>query len=1163
LVSKTDFIAGGAMKSVFETKDFLFGDVPKDQQSQFRQNVYDTVAQRSQESMIDGFAAGISQFATSMIGLGKLKGVAELLPWVGKGITALEATKKGAAAVNITQAAVAGATAFDPHDERLSNMIQNTPLANPINEWLAADPTDSNAEARLKTAFESIGMDLTLGAVFMGAGTIYKYLKKGNVEEASKLATKMGKEAQAAIDAQHATDAAVPSGAPATGGKSAAEVPAGGKPLVDPAAPKPDVSPSVVANPTAEAKALGTDLKGGSRKAAVTLTEEDTKAVYTGMVSDLRAIATHGGEWTQTVERGHVFGQGAGVPYQKITNSGELGHFVDRLASEVQDQLDAVKGGSVLHDSQLLKDAEDITKLYHLDPAEYLGVIQQAGARSNHDVAVMHSGWLVTNRMLQDAYALSIRMGMGDYVEFGSKAAAEEALRQRYSLAASMYASTRAMAANYGRGLRSMQIKIDPAIVENLSSVDPEMMRELIAATGGNPANLARLSNVSLWTKGMDLAQFIYINNLVSGPKTQLINMLTNTYMLGARPMERILGGVIRAAKGDTSALGHVKESLKQYTYMGTAMYDGFGQAAKAFARNDSILAPHKSEVYVANRLGEASGVVATGSGFKPWDNLSHIYYNAMKAGTTAIGVPTRVLGAVDELMKQTTYRSKVMAGAYYDGVEAGIKAGLEGKALEDYTQAWVKTAMYNAFDNAGRGTVPSALREANIATFQQDLLPDTWGKTFQNMVTKHPEARVFLPFVKTPTNVIRYGVKMTPGLNLLQREYREMLSGKMGHEAMSQAYGQLAIGSMFTGAAAYLVAQGNITGQGPTDPVAAAEWRATGAQPYSFVVKNEDGTNTYINYGRYDPLAIPLGIIADLQDGLASTDGNHGVDTGTEAAITALTTAMAAQFRNKAYLLGISQLMDAVSSPGTNGERLQKYMGQVASNFVPLSSAMRQFNTDPYLRDARTMTDKVMATIPGMSESVPARYDAWGDKILGRKGLWSTDKNDIVDREQQRLALSGFPIVEKPSPYKGSIDLRDLTTSDGKNAYAYYQELSGHLPGAPPLKDLVAKLMETPAYQQAPDGDMTTKGTKMWMLHVPLSKYRSAAMKILKADPVVGEALLADQLKVVDYYRKRNAPSRATDTPPPLPQATAPDAQLGKIGEAFGVDLSGSAPKQ
>lgn len=1165
-----DAIAGGALKSGFETKDFLFGDTPPERQSEFRRNVEETVEQRSEESMIDGFAAEIAQFATAMIGLGKLKMAAGALPWVGKGLAAVEGTKRGAVAVEVGQAALAGAIAFDPHEERLSNLIQQTPLSNPLNAWLAADPEDGEAEGRLKAAFESIGLDLTLGTVFIGASRVWKYMKAGEMEKAAKEAARIEKEAQDAIATeQQAQSGGLREGDDAEGGAPASPV-AEGAPTVDGELPGggaggPDNAAAqaegeVISEPAVSRDVLDVRSRDPKATPLVRFTDEDTAAVYDGLVADMRAIATHNGDWTQTVETGHVFAQGEGIPYQKLNNAGELDSFVSRIALQVREQLDDVKGGAVLPDSQLAKDVEQIAKLFNEDPAAFMGTIQMAGADATALAARMEASYLVANRMFQDAYALAVRIQMGDYVKYGSKAAAENALRQRLSLAGSVYGSAKAMSSSSARALRRMRsdFAIDQTMVENLSTVDPSVLTELVVATAGNPRNLKKLAAPSLWAKGMDFWQFLYINNLVSGPKTQLINLTTNAYMLGVRPLERIIGGTLRAAAGNSSSLMHVRQSLKQYTYMGTASYDGFQQAAKAFARNDSILTPHQSEAYTANRLGEASGVVKAGApAYKPWDNIPNIFANTMTSLNTAIGVPTRVLGTVDELMKQTTYRSKVMAEAYYDGVEKGVKSGLSGDQLKAFVDDYVTTTLDNSFDAMGRGTNARAVNEANIATFQQELLPNTWGKDFQNIVTRHPEARLLLPFVKTPTNVLRYGWKMTPGLNLLQKEYMGMLRGDYGDEAVSQAIGQMGMGALWMGGAAYMVLQGNITGSGPQGYQTGQEWRATGAQPYAVVVENDDGTKTYINYGRYDPVAIPMGIIADLQDAIAASEGNDKVQSEIQGAITALSLAMASQFRNKAYLLGISEFMDAVSQPGTNGERLERWMGRVAANTVPYSAAMRQFNNDPYLREAREVTDRIMATIPGYSDELPARYDAWGDPILGRKGLWSTDKNDVVDHEVQRMALSGFGTPTAPSPYHEGIDLRDITTSDGKNAYAVYQEFAGQLPGAPKLKDVIRQIMETDAYQQAPDGDMTVKGTKLWLLHTPISKYRAGAMKMLRADPVVGEALLGDRLKVIEHYRKRETPSRATDAPAPVAPPPTFDKDLKSLGDAFGIDLA------
>lgn len=76
-------------------------------------------------------------------------------------IPALRGARKLGVGGKITQAAAAGAVAdaavFDAHEERLSDMVQQVPaLQNPLTEYLASDPTDSEAEGRFKNAVEGL-----------------------------------------------------------------------------------------------------------------------------------------------------------------------------------------------------------------------------------------------------------------------------------------------------------------------------------------------------------------------------------------------------------------------------------------------------------------------------------------------------------------------------------------------------------------------------------------------------------------------------------------------------------------------------------------------------------------------------------------------------------------------------------------------------------------------------------------------------------------------------------------------------------------------------------------------------------------------------------------------------------------------------------------------
>lgn len=1162
--------AGGVAKSVFETKDFLFGDTPAGDRSAFRAAVEEDVEAKKAEGLVNGFSAGIGQFAGAMYGLGKVGALAKALPWVGRGAAAvMEASK---VVTETAKAATAGAIAFDPHEERLSNLVQGTALENPVSRWLAADPNDTAAEGRLKNALESIGMDVAIIGTLMGAGKVLKHLKAGNQSAASQAVDRLQAEQQAAIQAEQQADVpavgADEAGLPAVrgaDGEAAApalaegvtpepngaavaqlsdtppatlqgegEVPGGAvRPEVSGAEgggatlPDPDVTPDITSTPTAAAQAQGVDLKGTplpKGKPAVTFGMEETETLLKQAEGDQEAILKHGG-WYQAIEAGHEFGKGDGIPYRMMNTDADIDDFTARMVDAKREQMDKIKGGAVVSDAAQNRKLEAYAVAFGEDPALVLGAVQQAGKMGNDLVARMEVGYVLAGQSLQDVWKLQQLYKLGDFTKFGSAAAMKEEIAKRLGIAGSFFAHAESLKSNFARGLRRMAFYND---YSKLKGMDMDKMMDLLDATGGDPKKFKYLTNPGIVKQLGDFAMFMRINNLVSGPKTQLINAMTNAYMVGARPLERMLGSVVPATLGDKAARTVLKESMKQYAYMRSSFTDGFFLASKSFLKNDSILSPHNVEAWQgAMKAGDLTKA-GRAQFFKPWDSTSNLIYNTLAAASVPIGAPTRLLGSVDELMKQVVYRSKVQARAHVQAAEAAYDAGLRGKAAKDFVRSAVEKKLLEAFDMKGRGIDPAALHEAQIATFSQDLLPGTLGKGITTLTQNHWAAKLVLPFTKTPTNVIRYGWKMTPGLNLIQGEYRNMLLGKMGKEMQAQAIGQMSLGALFMGSAAYLAADGQITGGGPKDPKLKQELMATGWKPYSYVTFNEDGTKTFTEFGRFDPVAIPFGIVADLQDALHNLD-REDTPEEIDAAVGGLLLALGKQFTSKSYLLGATQTMEALMDPEA---RLSSTGGNMVASFIPYSAAMRQLNDDDYMREARSMADKVMATVPGLSETVPARYDAFGEPIVMRKGLWSSSDDAVLDIEMQRLALESGRTPVRVNPNVGGIDLRDVTMSNGKNAYEEYQRLSGKPnPRAKALSKVITQFIQTDRYKRAPDGDADVKGTKLWLLGKYTTKYRTAAFRALKRDPLVREALTKESVKVRDVYRgiteDRQEPSR------------------------------------
>ena len=106
-----------------------------------------------------------------LIGAGKIIGPIKAFQRLKQAGTA------GRAAFEIAKGAAASTVVLDPHEERLSDLIEEFPaLQNPVTDYLSADPEDSAAEGRFKNAIESIGLDFAL----VGAVKAIKLLRTGH-----------------------------------------------------------------------------------------------------------------------------------------------------------------------------------------------------------------------------------------------------------------------------------------------------------------------------------------------------------------------------------------------------------------------------------------------------------------------------------------------------------------------------------------------------------------------------------------------------------------------------------------------------------------------------------------------------------------------------------------------------------------------------------------------------------------------------------------------------------------------------------------------------------------------------------------------------------------------------------------------------------------------
>lgn len=823
--------------------------------------------------------------------------------------------------------------------------------------------------------------------------------------------------------------------------------------------------------------------------------KDDAAEVARVAANDAAAIAQHG-SMAKAEAAGYRFGK-ANLPYQKLKTSEDVQAFIAQTAARFKAQLDEMKDGDVLSDPRVAAAIQQRVELFNEDPGLVMGQLQAAGRNANAMVANMEAAFTVANKAANDLDQLVKNNRMGNYAEFGGDAnAADAALAPRLALYIEALGAAQAMRAAAGRSMRRLRgdFQLDEKTLELVRKLAPEEVTRLVDMAGGNKRLLAKTATAGFWDRFVRGAGSLYANNLLWNWTSHARNLIGNTFMLTATPAMRVVGSFGLREGGQTVRV----QALREYRYMLSSMTDAAHMAVQAYLKGDSAIDPYGNEFFREAEGGQAKagagGKVADIIGLKQMNTVGDAFGNLGRVFTFLAGQPTRVLGMSDEFFKQTSYRGSVLA-------EASIKAdelGLTGQDYKDYLQSQLD----DSFDADGRATNKEAMYDAEVKTFSQPLLPGTFGKTISTAVNAHPISRFVLPFVRTPANLFRYAVKLTPGLNAFQGEYRAMIKGDFGPKRQADAYGQLALGGLLMGVGVNLAMSGSITGGGPSDPARLAALTQTGWRPYSFMTVDAEGKKTYVPFNNMDPVGQTLSLVSDVAQVLNL--GEMG-DVETDKLILPALIAMAKNLANRTYLRSLNDAFDAVGNPDAS---MANWAGGVASGMVPFSSLLRSTNPDPLMREARGILDKVIAGIPGMSDNLPPKRDYAGETILRTNGLVFADaSSELADREQQRMLVNyGTGITPLNAVQKGGVDLRMFRLeATGLPAFDRYQELISHPTGVEDsLKTALGKLIATEGYAQMSDGGGgNVPGTKLHALQTIVSKYREVAYaQLLQENP-------------------------------------------------------------
>lgn len=299
----------------------------------------------------------------------------------------------------------------------------------------------------------------------------------------------------------------------------------------------------------------------------------------------------------------------------------------------------------------------------------------------------------------------------------------------------------------------------------------------------------------------------------------------------------------------------------------------------------------------------------------------------------------------------------------------------------------------------------PEQLKEIEAigdrGTFNAEL--GSIGKSVQETIRQlGPLGFLIAPFVRTPLNLLKETLRLTPASPLIDTWRADI---KAGGARADKALAEVVVGGIAASITIGLAMSGKISGAGDPDPNKQRVNLSANDQPYSF--QTDDGK--WYEYSRLQPLGTLIGLAADFSqiwDKFESPEERDKV-------VKMIGVAFSNAITNQTMLMGLTNLIRAISEPDRNAER---YVQGIVSMPIPGALSQTAALQDDYVREIHTIMDAVKNKIPGESgrESLQPKIDVWGDPILNRERVGGVgpirtmqESTDPVKTEAARLGVS------------------------------------------------------------------------------------------------------------------------------------------------------------
>jgi hypothetical protein len=504
---------------------------------------------------------------------------------------------------------------------------------------------------------------------------------------------------------------------------------------------------------------------------------------------------------------------------------------------------------------------------------------------------------------------------------------------------------------------------------------------QLDARASGLTSEANKLSSdvVKLVSSNPTLAkkmQEYYVNSLISGLGTPVVNVYSAFFKGAIAPWERMIESVVeRGVEGKT-----IREGLSMFPALVTSFAEAWRFAGRGFLNGAPLDLTYAVGSKDVNKFLENFRTKAIGTGKITTNADGTVTYVEPSKPAEALGelvrLPTRVSVAVDEFSKAFFRRMEINALKYryaygmsddqfrkinmrdnLDATPEEIAAARQAlvsklQAIDFQDENWMTKMRLAGLEREAA----SITQFAKENTFQADL--GKVGNTLTKLRNDYPLLSFVIPFIKTPINITKDFFRYTPGSALAYAG-----TDKFSNVVAKNLMGLATISSIIG-----LYESDTITGHHSDKERATKE--AAGIPEMSIKIGNQ-----WYDYSRIEPVSSTLGFTLDVMSRYKDLV-REGKDAEANKLLSGFMSVMRDNLVEKTFLAGIANFVMAATDAERYGPQI---LNNTVGSLVPAVVGSVARLQDPVNKEVDSAIASLKNRIPGLREELPTKFDILG----------------------------------------------------------------------------------------------------------------------------------------------------------------------------------------